>query len=224
MFEEGGEAARNLERGELSCDIVRGVCFLGVVRTRQGQLLEIPVGDGAAEPLGDQAHGQRGIRADDRRHHHGRIGRQRGGTFLHMMPQSGKHLRHVAHGAGDLRIDGISIGRFVGEEDPQLAGLTRDLFRIGALRRWRDVGAGGFRSLDRVQHRRAIANADADDVIAGKTAPAFAAIGTERRAGSRRLQTEYPGSRCRDPDRSATVAGVSDREDARCDCRRGAAG
>ena len=78
--------------------------------------------------------------------------------------------------------------------------------------------------MDCVQHDGAVAHADADDMAAGKPAPAFAAIGTERIARPARFQAEHAGGRSRDPDRTAAVAGMRDRKNAGGNRRRRAAG
>src|SRR5580700_3604725 len=78
--------------------------------------------------------------------------------------------------------------------------------------------------MDRVQHRRAVAHADADDMAAGKSAPAFAAIGTERRARAARFQSEDAARGSRNPYRSAAVAGMRDGKNPRRNGRRRAAG
>src|SRR5215471_1352486 len=97
----------------------------------------------------------------------------------------------IAHGGSDLGVDGLAIGRLVGEGDAQAPGLALDFFGKGPLRRRRIIDAGELGASSGIHHRGAVAHADADDVPAGKAAPAFAAIRTERVARAGRLHAEY---------------------------------
>ena len=80
----------------------------------------------------------------------------------------------------NLGVDGVAIRRPVGKGDPQPAGIASDLLGKRPFRRRRDIGARCFGPMDRIQHDRAVAHADAYDMTAGKPAPTFAAIGAER--------------------------------------------
>ena len=136
-----------------------------------------------------------------------------------MMAEARQQARDLAHRRGDLGIDGVAIGRLVGEGDAQPAGIAADFLRERPLRRRRDVGARRLRAVNRVHHHGAVAHADAHDMAAGKSAPAFAAIGTERIARAARLQSEHAGSGGGNADRAAAVAGMRDGQDARGDRR-----
>ena len=178
----------------------------------------------AAEALFGKPHAERGVGADDRRHHDCRIGGEARRPLLDMMAEPGQQRRDVANRRGDLGIDGIAIGRLVGKGDAEPAGIAADLLRERPLRRRRDIGARCLRAANRVQHDRAVAHADAHDMTAGKAAPAFAAIGPERIARAGRLQSEHAGCRSGNADRTAAVAGMRHGKDARGDRRGRAAG
>ncbi len=167
---------------------------------------------------------QRGIGRHDGRHHNRRIGGQHRRPFLDMMTEPGEQICHVPNRGRDFGVDGVAIGRSVGKGDAQPARVTSDLFHERSLRRRRDIGARGLRSVDRVQHRGAVAHADAQHVATGKAAPAFAAVGSERIARPARFQSEHAGRGSRDADRTAAVAGMRDRKNARGDGSTGAAG
>ena len=143
------------------------------------------------------------------------------------MPELFEHPCSVAHRRCDLRVDGFAVRRIRRKGDPQPAGRTRDLLQIGSLRRGRGIGARRLRPLKRIEHRRAVADADAHDMTHRKARPALAAIRARRRARPRRLQAEHAAGRGRNADRSATVAGVSHRHNPcgnrrRCAARRSA--
>ncbi|MGY4418867.1 hypothetical protein ACVWY2_001292 [Bradyrhizobium sp. JR6.1] len=133
-------------------------------------------------------------------------------------------LGNVADCCGDLGIDRIAIGRLVGKADAQMAGIAADLLGKRPLRRRRDVEARRLRTMDRIHHDRAVADADAQHMADGEAAPALTAIGTARVAGARRLHAEYAGGGGGDPDRAAAVAGMRNGQDARGDSSPRAAG
>ena len=223
-LEERRQRPRDLERGKLRRHIVGRGRLLGVMRACKRQYLEIAVGHGAAEALLRKPHAERGVGGHDGRHHHGGIGGKLRRALLDMVAEPGKLGRDLPRHGGDFGIDGVAIGRLVGKGDAQAAGIAADLLQVWPLRRRGDVGARRLRSVDRIQHRRAVAHADAHDMAAGKSAPAFAAIGTERRARAARLQSEYAGGGSRNPYRSAAVAGMRDGKNSRGNGRGRAAG
>ena len=190
-LEEGRERARNLEGGELGRDVVGRGRILRVVRARQRQDSRNPGpssrGRAAARSAAPSARYWRRrsspSQRPDRRRAAARVPRRDGRA-----PRAG---RDVADRGGDFGIDGVAIGRLVGEGDAQPAGIAADFLRERPLRRRRDIGARRLRPVDRVHHDGAVAHADADDMAAGKSAPAFAAIGTERiaRAASASCRT-----------------------------------
>ena len=186
------------------------MAFAAVVRARKRQDLEIAVGHRAAKVLLGEPHVERGIGAHDGRHHDRRVGGQRRRALLDVMAKPRQQGRYFAGGRGNFGIDGVAIGRLVGEGDAQPAGIAADFLEEGPLRRRRDIRARRFGSMDRVQHRRAVAHADAHDMAAGKPAPAFATIGTERIARAGRFQSEHAGGRSRNAYRAAAVARMRD--------------
>ena len=76
----------------------------------------------------------------------------------------------------------------------------------------------------RVKQSGAVAHAARDDVIDREAAPALAGERTARGAGARWLEPEEPAAGGRNADRSATVAGMRRRHDARRHGRGGPAG
>ena len=225
LAEEGREAPRNLECAELGGDIVGRRGLLRIMGAGKRQNLEIARRSSCGRSCCSASRTlsavlaptivaitAAGSAASARR------------PLLDMMAEPGQQRRDVANRRGDLGIDGIAIGRLVGEGDAQPAGIAADLLRERPLRRRRDIGARCLRAVDRIQHGRAVAYADAHDMAAGKAAPAFAAIGTERIARPGRLQSEHAGSRSGNADRAAAIAGMRHGKDARGDRRGRAAG
>ena len=89
--------------------------------------------------------------------------------------------------------------------------FARNLLEIGALR-WRDQECGGeFRTLGRVEHRRAIAHGARDDMIDGRTEHHLAVLRPPRRAAASRLEAEQSTDRSRDADRAPEVVGAGER-------------
>src|SRR5262249_14358059 len=102
------------------------------------------------------------------------------------------------------------------EADAEPARIATDLSEERTCRRRCMIWTRQLRTLDRIQHSRAVANRDADDVTNREAAPTLAAIGTGRRAGPRRLQPEHATCGGRNADRTATIGRMCERQDARC--------
>jgi hypothetical protein len=218
------QSARNLECTELRLHIVRRGCLLRIVRACKRQYLEIAVGHGAAKALFGKPHIERGVGAHNCRHHDRRVRGQHRRGLLNMMAEPGQQACDFANRRCDFGIDGIAVGRFVGKGDAHPAGVTSDLLRERPLRRRRDIKARWLGSVDCIEHRGAVAHADAEHMATGKPGPAFAAIRTERIARAGGFQSEHAGGRGGNTDRAAAIAGMRDRKNARGNGRTGAAG
>src|SRR5215212_5965761 len=100
------------------------------------------------------------------------------------MSERGKQRSNLPRRCRDLGIDSLAVRRLVSKSNAQAAGIAADFLQERPLRWWRDIGARRLGAVDRVQHCRAIAHADADDMAAGEATPAFAAVRPERSAGA----------------------------------------
>ena len=86
------------------------------------------------------------------------------------------------------------------------------------------IDAGQLGSAQRIHHDRAVAYADANHVVAGIAAPAFAAVWTERHAGAGRLHAEHAAGRGWNTNRTTAIAGMREGQHARRHRRGCAAG
>lgn len=224
MREKIRKAARNLEGAKLRLDIVGRGLRLRIARHREGQYLEVIGRHHAAEPQFGHPHAERGVGADDGAHQRPGIVDHSRRALLDVMAQSREQRCDIVHRRGDFGIALIAIERSVGKGDAELAGIAADFLCERPLRRRCHIGARSLRPAHRIQHHSTVAHADAHDMAAGKSAPAFAAIGAQRITGAARLQSEHTGGGRRNPDRAAAVAGMGDRNNAGGDRRRRAAG
>src|SRR5581483_12226049 len=134
-------------------------------------------------------------------------------TLLDMMSELLEQRGGIANALRDFGVERpIRVSVLVGECDAQAPGLPPDLVGVRALRRRRVIDAGQLGAAECIHHHGAVAYADADHVVAGEAAPAFAAVWTERHAGAGRLHAEHAASSGWNTNRTTAIAGMRERQ------------
>jgi len=140
-----------------------------------------------------------------------------------MMAEAFAKCCRFLHRRDDIGVTLRTVGALRREGDAQAAGFGADFLKERSCRRRGRIGIARRIACGCIERGGAVAHAARDDMRDREARPAFAAIGTHRRAAACRFQPEEAAGGGRNADRAAAVAGIGERQDAGRNRRRRAA-